>query len=207
MLRVGLTGGIAVGKSTVAAMLAKLGVVVIDADLLVHELMAPGGNATLAVVARFGDAIQDGSGGIDRERLGRIVFSDPSARRDLESIIHPLVRSEATVRFAQAARERGYRIGLFDAALLVETGTYRDFDKLIVVRCSPETQIERLTNRDGLAEEHARSRIAAQAPLEEKLAVADYVIDAGGTREATDEQAIRLFRKLEEDWRRLGAPP
>jgi dephospho-CoA kinase len=183
-------------------MLSELGAFVIDADRVVHALTSPGGAAFDRVVTRFGPEILDSEGKIDRERLGRVVFADPDARRALEALLHPAVRAEAARRFDDAAREGVCRIGIFDAALLVETGAYRDFHRLIVVRCSPETQIERLRERNGLSREQAVARLAAQAPLERKLAVADYVIDTEGTLERTRDQASRVYLQLQRDFDR-----
>lgn len=203
-----MTGGIAAGKSTVAATLAELGACVVDADELVHRITDPGGAAFDAVVAQFGDEILDGSGRIDRTALGRRVFADPQARRALERIVHPEVRAEAHRLFEAAARERGVRVGVFDAALLVETGAYRDFHKLIVVRCSCETQIRRLVQR-GASLADARARLAAQAPLERKLALADYVIDTQGTLDETRRQTRIVYDRLLSDFERefAGAKP
>lgn len=202
MLRVGLTGGIAVGKSAVAGWLAEAGACVVDADHLVHALTSAGGEAVEAVVARFGPTVADGSGGIDRRALGEIVFADDGARRDLEAILHPLVRREADRRFDRARTEQGCRIAVFDAALLVETGSWRDFDRLVVVHCSPQAQMERLVRRDGITRDQARARIDAQSPAERKLEVADYVVDTNGTRAESREQTLRIYRELDRIERR-----
>lgn len=202
ILKVGLTGGVASGKSTVAAMLSSYGAFVVDADRLAHEIISPGRAEFDRVVSRFGSGILDDDGEIDRARLGQIVFDDAEGRQALEKILHPGVRAEAARRFEDAARELKIRIGVFDAALLVETGAYRDFHRLIVVSCSPATQIGRLYARSGLSREQAESRLAAQAPLERKLAVADYVIDTEGSLEETREQTARIFEQLERDFDR-----
>jgi dephospho-CoA kinase len=202
ILRVGLTGGVASGKSTVAAMLSAHGALVVDADRLVHEITSPGRADFNRVVSHFGPAILDEDGKIDRARLGEIVFADTDARKALERILHPAVRAEAARRFEDGARELGIRIGVFDAALLVETGAHRDFHRLIVVRCSRETQIARLRERNGLSPDQAESRIAAQAPLERKLAVADYVIDTEGSLVETREQTARVYAQLQCDFDR-----
>jgi dephospho-CoA kinase len=206
ILRVGLTGGVASGKSTVAAMLSEHGAFVVDADRLVHELLAAGGPTHDRVVSRFGTGILDDTGQIDRTRLGSIVFADDEARRTLENILHPEVRAEAARRFAHASREWGCRVGVFDAALLVETGAYRDFHRLIVVRCSPETQIERLMERSGMSRADAESRLATQAPLEAKLAVADYVIDTETSVPETRDQVTVTYQRLQEDFDREFGP-
>jgi dephospho-CoA kinase len=202
ILKVGLTGGVASGKSTVAAMLSEQGAFVVDADRLVHEITLPGRAEFDDVVSRFGSEILDNAGHIDRGRLGQIVFVDEEARRTLENIIHPGVRAETARRFEHAAREWNCRIGVFDAALLVETGAYRDFHRLIVVRCERETQIGRLRERNGLSRSNAELRLAAQAPLEPKLAVADYVIDTEGSRLETREQTARIYAQLQSDFDR-----
>jgi len=205
VLRVGLTGGIASGKSTVAAALADLGACVVDADRVAHEVMARGGAAYDAVVRRFGRSILAADGTIDRAALARLVFADSAARQELERIVHPVVRAEAERRFRRAALEGGCRVAVFDAALLVETGVYRDFDRLIVARCSCAEQLERLMARDGLSLQEAEARLRAQAPLERKLALADHVIDTTGPVEATRRQAADLWRQLlDEAERRSG---
>lgn len=192
--RVGLTGGIASGKSTVAAMLAELGAFVVDADLLSRELMQPGGAVYQAVVQRFGRSILGPGECIDRQALGRIVFADSAEREALNAILHPAIRAEAQRRMDAAAPQAPFAV--FDAALLVETGAWRGFDRLIVTRCSPATQIRRLIERDGLTAEEARARVEAQAALEDKLAVADYVIDTDGDLERTRRQTRAVFTKL-----------
>jgi len=196
VLRVGLTGGIASGKSTVAAAFAELGACAVDADRLAREVSAPGGAAHDAIVRRFGRSILLPDQSIDRAALARLVFSDAEARADLERIVHPEVRAEAERRFRRAEREAGCQVAVLDAALLVETGAWRGFDRLIVVHCPRSAQLERLRSRDGLSEADAEARIAAQAPLEPKLAVADYVIDTGGTPEQTRRQALAVWQRL-----------
>ena len=200
ILRVGLTGGVASGKSTVATMLSEFGAFVVDADRLVHEITSPGRADFDRVVSRFGPGILDEDGKIDRDRLGQIVFADAEARKALEQILHPGVRAEAAKRFEDAARHCGIRIGVFDAALLVETGAYRDFHRLIVVRCSRETQITRLRERNDLSPGQAETRLAAQAPLERKLAVADYVIDTEGPLDETRDQTAEVYSQLQRDF-------
>ena len=200
MLRVGLTGGIASGKSTVAAALAEFGACVVDADHLAHEVMAPGGAAYDPVVERFGPAIVAADGHIDRTVLARLVFADAAARGQLEQLVHPVVRAEAERRF----RESRCRVAVFDAALLVETGAWRDFDRLIVVHCPRAEQRARLMARDDLSLEQAEARLAAQAPLAQKLAVADYVIDTTGPVEATRQRAAEVWRGLLDEERSRG---
>ena len=196
ILKAGLTGGIASGKSTVAGFFRELGAHVIDADRVVHEILAPGGSAVEAVVARFGGAIRSLSGGIDRAALGKVVFSDVVARRDLEAIVHPAVRAAIAAALDAFAAAPGGPVAIVDAALLVETGIHRDLDRLIVLRCSEETQIARLRERNGLDRSEALSRIAAQAPLATKLRFADYVIDTEGPLEATRARVAEVHRAL-----------
>jgi len=196
---VGLTGGIASGKSNVAGVLVELGAFVVDADHLAHRLMRPGEPAFDEIVERFGRRIVDDRGEIDRQRLGRLVFGDAQARAALNGIMHPRVRAEAERQFAEAAAAGRARVAVFDAALLVETGAFRDFDRLIVLRCARETQIERLIQRGGLSRDEALARIEAQAPLERKVALADYVIDTDGPIENTRRQTEAVFRRLLDD--------
>ena len=200
ILKVGLTGGIASGKSTVAGMLADLGAFVIDADELAHLATSPSGRAYAPVIERFGREVVDSSGRIDRNRLGRLVFADPEARQALNSIVHPVVRAEADRRTAAYAEKCRTPLAVFDAALLVETGAYRDFHRLIVTRCSRETQICRLTERDTLTRDEATARIDSQAQLEEKLAVAHYVIDTDTSLEQTRDQTSRVYSSLLSDY-------
>ena len=186
MLRVGLTGGLASGKSTVAGFFRDLGAVHLDADKIAHELTAPGGRAHDAVVARFGTA--------DRKALGGIVFADPKALADLNAIVHPLVREEIARRLAEHARTSA-RIAIVDAALLVESGIDRDLDALIVLSCPPETQIARAVAR-GMSEAEARRRIAAQAPLDAKLARATHVVETGGALDETRANVRAVWERL-----------
>jgi dephospho-CoA kinase len=200
VLRVGLTGGIASGKSSVAGFLSELGAYLVDADRIAHELLAPGGHGVEAVVGRFGTDVLDDDDGIDRERLGRLVFADPDARHALEPIVHPAVREEMD-RLVEAYRqtEKGSPVAVVDAALLVETGRHRTLDRLIVVRCSREVQLARLEKR-GLTREEAEARLDAQAPLAEKLAVADYVIDTETDLDETRAQTERVWERILADF-------
>jgi dephospho-CoA kinase len=196
ILKVGLTGGIAAGKSTVAAMLRDLGAFVIDADEIARRVMAPGESAHQEVVERFGKEILDANGGIDRPKLAEIVFRNPRARFDLNAIVHPKVRAEAERLIDECARSGRSRLVVYDAALLVETGAYRGLDRLVVVRCRRDTQLRRLEQRDGLEGAAASARLASQAPLEEKIAAADYVIDTDGSLEETRRQAELVYEDL-----------
>ncbi len=197
ILRVGLTGGIASGKSTVAGRLRELGAYVQDGDALAHRLMEPGGGAFDDMVAWFGDGILNRDGTINRTVLGKLVFQDRQALEALNRLVHPLIRRES-VRLLQEYLDGGgdAPLMIFEAALLVETGMYREYDCLVVVRCSREDQLRRLLGRSALAVESAEARIDAQLPLEEKLAVADYVIDTSIALEETRKQTEELFRIL-----------
>ena len=207
ILRVGLTGGIASGKTTVASLLGALGLFVVDADAVAHRTMEPGGSAYDRVVERFGRTILDGSGRIVRARLARIVFHDAAERHALDAIVHPEVMAEVDRSIAGYATRGALPIALFDAALLVESGLYKQFHRLIVARCSRETQIRRLLVRDGLFATEAEARIDSQAPLKSKLAVADYVVDTEGTLRETRKQTEGVYASLLSDYEReFGAP-
>jgi dephospho-CoA kinase len=200
ILRVGLTGGIASGKTTVAHILAGLGAFVVDADQLAHTMIQPGGAAYDRVVARFGKQILDDDGRVVRSRLGRRIFEDHEARRDLNAIVHPEVLAATELRIAEYAPRGQSMITVFDAALLVESGHYKKFHRLVVVRCRRETQVRRILARDGLSTTDAEMRIDSQAPLEEKLAVADYVVDTEGTLRETRKQIEGIYAVLRCDF-------
>jgi dephospho-CoA kinase len=197
MLRVGLTGGLASGKSTVAAFFRELGAFHVDADRISHELLAPSGGAEQEVVARFGPGIVGTDGAIDRGALAAIVFADPRALADLNALVHPRVRAEIARRIAdhESGAPRA-EVALVDAALLVESGMRRELDALIVVACGEEQQIARAVARGGMTEGEARARVAAQAPLAEKIAAADYVIDNDASIEETKRQVRRVWDEL-----------
>jgi dephospho-CoA kinase len=207
LLRAGLTGGIASGKTTVSRILSELGAFVLDADAFARASMEPGGSAYARVVERFGTTILDEDGRIVRPRLARFVFHDEESRKALNAIVHPEVMAEADRSIAAYAPHGGSPIAIFDAALLVESGLYREFHRLIVVRCSRETQIRRLLARDGFSTAEAEARIDAQASLEEKLAVANYVIDTEGTLREMRKQTEGVYAALLSDFEReFGAP-
>lgn len=189
-LRVGLTGGIASGKSTVAELLRDRGFMVTDADQLVAELYRPGEAGAIAVEQLFGPGYLDSKGGVDHHALAERVFEDSDARRQLEAVIHPLVGRRFTER---AAKES---VAVFEATLLVDTGGYRGFDLLVTVEAEPELRITRAIER-GLSEEAARARMAAQASRDQRAAVADFVIDNDGTIEQLEQQVARLAAELE----------
>lgn len=193
MLRVALTGGIAAGKSEVARELVKHGAFLIDADQLAREVVAAGTPGHAAIVERFGAEILGSDGEIERDRLAEIVFSDATARSALNAIVHPLVRAAA------AARERAAPPGsvvVHDIPLLVETGQQGGFDVVVVVASSPDLQLRRLVEVRGLTPAAAAARIAAQAPLAEKLAVADIVIDNSGSLAYLREQVVARLATL-----------
>ena len=193
--RVGLTGGIASGKSTVGQLFADRGAVVIDADQLARDAVAVGSSGLAEVVARFGEGILQEDGSLDRPALGRIVFSDERARRDLEAIIHPRVRT-GSLEGQQEAWDRG-RIAIRMIPLLVETGQAGDFDELIVVDVPPEVQVQRLMARSGLTEDEAWARVRAQVPRDERLAAATIVIDNSGTPDQLEPQVERAWQRLQ----------
>jgi len=192
-MRVGLTGGVASGKSTVAAILAELGAVVVDADLLAREVVAPGTPGLAAVVAEFGDGVLGADGSLDRPALGAVVFADEAARRRLEAIVHPLVRARG--RELEEAAPPG-AVVVHDIPLLAETGQAAGFDAVVVVDVPVETQVERMVSQRGMSREDAEARIAAQATREQRLAVATYVVDNTGTREDLRDRVTEVFEKL-----------
>ena len=195
MLRLGLTGGIASGKSTVAAMLRELGFAVLDADSLAHKLMEPGFPAYDEVVREFGPAIVDSAGRIDRAKLAALVFADRAKLDRLNAIVHPHVRQAMLRQFEQWAREGKHQAAFVEAALIVEAGYVKSLDGLVIVWSRPEQQVERLRQR-GLSGEQARSRIAAQLPVDEKLRYATEKIDCSGSMEETRRQVEALAAKL-----------
>lgn len=190
---VGLTGGIASGKSAVARMISELGVPVLDADQLAREVVAPGQPAA-AEVAEAWPAVVHPDGSIDRRALAGIIFADPAARARLEAITHPRIQALAEARAAALARA-GHRLAFYEASLLVEAGRHRDFDGLVVVTASPETQLARAVAR-GLTAAEARARMAAQLPLAEKVRFATAVIDNDGDLGATRRQVESLVQAL-----------
>ncbi len=177
MLKIGLTGGIATGKSYVVSVLRELGCEVIDADALAHEVIEPGRPAFDEIVGHFGKDVVGDDGKIDRVKLGAIVFSDKSQREKLNSIVHPRVYEAQLKWFAELESRNPEAIAVVDAALMIETGSYRRFDKVVVVYCEPDLQRERLMLRNNLTLEQAQARISAQMPSDEKLKFADYSIN------------------------------
>ena len=195
MKRVGLTGGIATGKSHVRAVFEALGVPTIDADVLAHRAVAPGSATFEAVKTRFGPAVLDSAGGLDRRKLGSVVFADPQARKDLEAIIHPEV-VEAIDRWFSSLDARVHPFAIADVPLLYEASRERDYDVVIVTACELPTQIRRVMARDGISEGEAKQRIAAQLPIEEKVRRADHVIRTDGLLANTNAQVHEVYKRL-----------
>lgn len=196
MIRAGLTGGMACGKSFVARTLEELGCHVVRADELGHRALLPDGGAYAEVVAEFGQHILDAEGHIQRKRLGAVVFASPERLARLNAIVHPIVIDMEERFLAEAERKDPLGVGIVEAAILIETGSYRRFDKLIVVACSPEQQVERAVHRDGCTPEEARARLSRQLPVEEKVRLADYVIDTSGEKLRTVEQTRAVYQSL-----------
>ena len=192
-VRVGLTGGIASGKSTVAAMLAELGAVHIDADVLAREVVAKGTPGLRAVVAEFGDSLLGPEGELDRPAMGRLVFNDAGARKRLEAIVHPLV-FERIVELEEEAPADA--VVVHDIPLLAENGRGGDFDAVVVVDAPHELQVERMTRDRGWTVEEAESRIAAQASREDRRAIATHVIENTGTREDLRKRVAEVFAEV-----------
>lgn len=192
-MRVGLTGGVASGKSTVAALLRELGAVVVDSDVLAREVVEPGTSGLAAVVEAFGPGVLDADGRLDRPALGALVFGDEPARRRLEGILHPLIRARAAE--LEAAAPAG-AVVVHDIPLLVETGQADRFDAVVVVDVPVETQVERMARDRGMSREDALARVKAQASREERLAVASHVVDNTGTREDLRDRVTEVLEEL-----------
>ncbi len=189
MLRIGLTGGIGSGKSTVAGLLAARGARIVDADRIAREVVEPGTPGLEAVVVAFGQEVLTPEGALDRPALAAVVFADPDARRRLDGIVHPLVRARATELVAAAPPDA---VVVQDVPLLVETGQAGSYDLVLVVEADLDTRVRRLVGR-GLSEEDARARIAAQASDEQRRAVADVVLDNSGSVEDLEAQVDRFW--------------
>ena len=198
MLRVGLTGSIATGKSFVTSVIAQLGCRVIDADKVARSVVEPGTEGLRAVVEAFGPDVLTHEGTLDRAKLGRVVFADEEKRKLLNSILHPLIIAAQDAQLARWEETHPEGVAVVDAALMIESGGYRRFPKLIVVHCRPEVQRRRLIERDRLSPEEAERRIAAQMPQEEKLRYADYAIDTSEGFDDTRRRTEEVFRELQE---------
>ncbi|KAL8175623.1 UNVERIFIED_CONTAM: hypothetical protein K2H54_000585 [Gekko kuhli] len=198
MFLVGLTGGIASGKSTVVAVLRELGCAIIDADVIARQVVQPGLPAYQRIVRAFGPEILTESGEINREALGSIVFSQPEKRQLLNSITHPEIQKEMLKQISKYF-VLGYRYVVLDVPLLFESGTLTRFMRhTVLVYCDPPTQLSRLMRRSGLTRAEAEARIAAQLPLDQKVKMADHVIDNSGSEEATRRQVLKLHSSLED---------
>ena len=198
MLKVGLTGGLATGKTHVANILAGLGCRVLSADELGHQVLLPDGEAYDDVVREFGPRILDSGGRIERRKLAAEAFENPERLEKLNSLVHPHVIRREELWLARLAAVEPGAIAVVEAAILIETGSYRRFDRIILAVCTPEMQLRRHMERSGETESETRARLARQMPLEDKRRYADYVIDTSGSREDTDRQVREVFRQLEQ---------
>jgi dephospho-CoA kinase len=196
MLRVGLTGSIGVGKSFVGSVFVELGCRLLDADATAREVVLPGTAGLAAVVKEFGPEVLQTDGTLDRKQLGAAVFGDEQKRRRLNAILHPRIIEKQDQILQQWESEEPNGIGIVDAALMIESGGYKRFDKLIVVHCRPEVQLERLMLRDGLSCDEAQKRIDSQMPQEEKQRYADYLIDTSDGFELTRQRTKAVYDQL-----------
>jgi dephospho-CoA kinase len=196
MLRIGLTGSIGVGKSFVSSVFAELGCHVLDADQTAREVVMPGAPGLIAITEAFGDEILNPDGTLNRKQMASVVFADEEKRQRLNHILHPYIiaRQDEILNAWEAEDPKG--IAIVDAALMIESGGYRRFNKLIVVHCRPEVQLERLLLRDKLSLEEAQRRINSQMSQAEKQKYADYLIDTSDGFELTREQTLRLYDRL-----------
>lgn len=196
MLKVGLTGSIAVGKSSVLSVFRELGCAVFDADKIAHSVMEPGREAYRDIVKEFGEEILAADKTIDRAKLGAVVFADAERRKRLNEIVHPRVIEEQNLLLREVDERTPDSIAIVDAALMIESGGYKRFDKLIVVFCDPQSQLERLMRRNNLSREAAELRIRAQMSSDEKRKYADYEIDTSGSLEETRKRVIEVYEEL-----------
>ena len=195
MMKVALTGGIATGKSYVLGQFRRHGLPCLDADELAHGVTAAGTEATTAIAERFGAGVLAADGSVDRKTLGPIVFADPIARRELEAIVHPGVYRAIAAGMRAFERMGDGALAVVAVPLLYETGAEKDFDKVVVTSCAPETQRARLVAR-GLSDAAARQRLAAQWPTEKKTSRADFVVTTDGSFAETDEQVAQIMQNL-----------
>jgi dephospho-CoA kinase len=196
MLRVGLTGGLASGKSFVGRALAELGCFLIQADEIGHQVQEPGGAAYAEIVRVFGEGMLNADGTLDRRKLAALVFHDPEQLRRLNAIVHPPVIARRKALEDEYARLHPDGIAVTEAAILIETGSYRDFDRLIVAVCSAEQQVERAMSRGRLTREEVLDRMRRQMPLDEKVKYADIIIDTSGPKEHTLAQTRAAYESL-----------
>jgi dephospho-CoA kinase len=192
----GLTGNIASGKSTVAAFLRRSGAWIIDADQIAHDVVAPGQPALEEIRRHFGDDMLTPEGSLNREKLGRMVFEDPDARRRLEAIVHPRVSAEIDRQMARIAENHPEAVVIMDIPLLFETGRTEGLTDIIVVYTPEPVQLQRLIQRNGLSPAEAKARMASQMPLKEKVARATLVIDNSGTLADTERQTLAVYHRL-----------
>ena len=204
-LLVGLTGGIATGKSTVAEMLRQRGSVVIDADVLAREVVEPGQPALGRITEEFGRAVLQPDGRLDRKRLGTMVFADAARRQRLEQITHPAIRERFRHRLQELTEQGFCGLAIFDAAVMIESGNYKNMDRLIVVATDEDTQIARLMAREGIDHDEALRKVRSQMPVAEKAKLADYVIENAGDRAATEAQVQRVHAALAAELRARGS--
>ena len=197
MLKVGLTGSIAVGKSYVLGIFSELGCFVLDADKTSREVVEPGTRGLAEIVEHFGSDILSSDGTLNRGKLASIVFDTDSKRALLNSIVHPRVFEAQNTWLAEVEKKNPNGIAIVDAALMIESGGYKRFDKLIVIWCQPDVQLSRLLSRGGLSEDEARKRITAQMPQDEKKKYADFLIDTSKGYEDTRRQTAEVFHELE----------
>jgi dephospho-CoA kinase len=196
MLRVGLTGGLASGKSFVGHSLADFGCLLIQADELGRQVQEPGGEAYDDIVHEFGREILNPDGSLNRRRLAAVAFHDPERLKKLNALVHPHVRDRRHKLEEEFASAHPHGIAVTEAAILIETGSYREFDRLIVAVCPPEVQVERAMARDHLTREEVLDRMRRQMPLNEKVKFADYVIDTSGAKEETLAQTRAVYESL-----------
>ena len=196
MLRIGLTGGLASGKSTVGRMLADLGCLLIEDDKLGHQVMEPSGEAYQGILTEFGTEILNSDRTINRRRLGTLVFADPARLAKLNALVHPPVHARERALVEAYAKSHPDGIAVTEAAILVETGSYIDYDRLIVAVCRPEQQMERSMARDQLSREEVVDRLSRQMPLEEKAKYADFIVDTSGSKENTLHQTQAVYESL-----------
>jgi dephospho-CoA kinase len=199
MLKVGLTGSIAVGKSFVLSVLEELGCRVIDADQVAREVVTQESPGLKAVAETFGPYILQSDGSLNREKLGAQVFADEAKRLKLNSVLHPFIIAKQDETMRQWEQETPDGIAVVDAALMIESGGYQRFDKLIVVHCRPDVQLQRLMSRNGLSREEAERRTRAQMPQEEKKKYADFLIDTSDGFEAARQQTESVWQRLQSD--------
>ncbi len=196
MLKVGLTGSIAVGKSYVCEVLRELGAFVLDADQTAREVVVPGSKGLAIIVEKFGKGVLLESGELDRVKTSALIFADKAKREMMNSIIHPLIFEAQNEWLIEKEKENPRGLAVIDAALMIESGGYKRFTKLIVVWCEPKIQLQRLMLRNNLSEAEALKRIKAQMPQEEKKRYADFLIDTTDGFENTKRQTIEVFEQL-----------